>query len=90
MRSEKEIEYRLNWIEQHIADDNQDFRSLDTERDTLEWLLEPPDETVVTHTHAWMETPVRLFIHTHKRGSVPHGHHGARYWGLVKEVLRNK
>lgn len=47
-------------------------------------------KTKIEHTHAWMETPVRLFVHSHKRGNVPHGHHGARYWGLVKEVLRSK
>lgn len=33
------------------------------------------------HTHAWMEEePVRLFTHEHKRGDIPHGHHGAKYW----------
>jgi hypothetical protein len=40
MRSEKEINKRLEEIEEVIEDDDQDFRTLETERDTLEWVLE--------------------------------------------------
>ena len=40
MRSEKEINKRLEEIEEVIEDDDQDFRALETERDTLEWVLE--------------------------------------------------
>ena len=40
MRSEKEINKRLEEIEGVIEDDDQDFRALETERDTLEWVLE--------------------------------------------------
>jgi len=42
----------------------------------------------IEHTHAWMdEEPVRLFTHAHRKGDIPHGHHGAKYWGLGKRYV---
>jgi hypothetical protein len=44
MKSEKEINKRLEEIEKVIEDDDQDFRALETERDTLEWVLEEEEK----------------------------------------------
>ncbi len=35
------------------------------------------------HQHIWDDG--KGFVHSHKRGEIPHGHHGARY---VKQLLR--
>ena len=35
------------------------------------------DPAVVEHTHSW--GPNLAFSHTHRRGEIKHGHHGARY-----------
>ena len=46
MKSEKVIRERLDEIESTIEDDDQDFRALETERDTLEWVLDELDYKV--------------------------------------------
>jgi hypothetical protein len=40
---------------------------------------------IVEHSHIWEDGT--KFTHTHKRGDIPHGHHGARY---LKRLLLGK
>ena len=36
-------------------------------------------KTNITHSHMFLEEPARIFVHSHKRGDIPHGHNGAVY-----------
>jgi capsule polysaccharide export protein KpsE/RkpR len=45
---------------------------------------------MTTHSHYWEDSPIRLFVHTHKSGDKPHGHHGAKYYKVEAHKSMDK